>query len=148
MPANNDPIYSRVGSLSNNNVASPSSGMNQPITAAANDFTGAGANNSLVATADAINGGFFQRLRFIAGGTNSQSMARVFINNGGSPTTAANNTFIGEIPLPVTTASTTVPMITPEFTLNMALDPGFRIYVGLTTAPGAGWSVLPVAGRY
>ena len=142
---NTDPIYSRVGDVSTNGTT----GMSQAITAAANDFTGAGANNVLVFTADATNGGFVQRLRFKSAGTNVASVARVFINNGSANTTATNNTFIGEVALPATTsaaAGTTGPDI--DYPLNFPLNPGFKIYVGLGTAVAAGWFVTPVGAKY
>lgn len=146
MAGNADPIYSRVGDVTNNS----STGMNQPITAAANDFTGAGANNSLVFTADSTNGSFIQRLRFKAAGTNVASVARIFINSAsGANTTAANNSFVGEIGLPATTANAsgaTGPEL--DYLLGIALPPGFKIYVGLGTAVAAGWVVTPIAGKY
>jgi hypothetical protein len=145
MPGNNDPIYSKAGDLSKDSGTS----MNQPITAAANDFTGAGANNSVVFTADSVNGSYVQRLRFKGNGTNVASVARIFINNGSANTTAANNSFYGEIPLPSTTAAAAA-LTSPDFdyALNLALPPGFRIVVGLGTAVAGGWTVVPVAGKY
>ncbi len=144
MPANTDPIYSRLGDVSNNS----STGMNQLITSAANDYTGAGANNSLVFTADATNGSFIQRLRIKAGGTNVASVLRIFINNGSANTSASNNVFYGEVSLPATTAIATAATIEIDYPMNIALPAGFRIYVGLGTAVSAGWVVTPVAGKY
>lgn len=144
MPGNSNPIFSRVGDVTNNGTT----GMNQAITAAANDYTGAGANNSLVFTADSTNGGFIQRLRFKPIGTNTASVARVFLNNGSANTTAANNTFYGEVSLPGTTISSTAALPDIDYAMNIALPPGFRIYVGLGTAVAAGWSCVPIAGKY
>lgn len=145
MPANNDPIFSKGGDVSNN----ASTGMNQAITAAANDFTGAGANNSLVFTADATNGGFISRLRFKAAGTNVATVMRIFINNGSAASTATNNTFYGELALPATTSSaTTVTGPDLDYFMNIALPAGFKVYVGLATAVAAGWVVTPIAGKY
>ena len=144
MAGNNDPIYTRVGDVSNNS----GTGMNQLVLLAANDYTGAGANNSLVWTADATNGGFLQRIRAKAGGTNVASVARFFINNGAAYTTATNNSFYGELSLPATTAIATTATIELDYLFNFALPPGFRIYVGLGTAVAAGWAFTPVAGKY
>lgn len=144
MAANNDPIYSKAGVLAANN----STGMGTALSAAAADYTGAGANNGLAFTADATNGGFVQRLRFKALGTNVATVARIYINNGSVNTTAANNSFYGELSLPATTASATAATIDMDYPMNFALDPGFRIYVGLGTAVAAGWKVTPVAGKY
>lgn len=74
MSGNAIPIFSRVGDIAGSAV----------LTTAANDFTGRGAANVVAYTADATNGGFIQRLRFKALGTNTASVARIFINNGKS----------------------------------------------------------------
>jgi len=144
MPANIDPIFSRQGDVTEDGTT----GMGALITAAANDYTGAGANNVLAFTADATNGGYIQRLRFKAGGTNVATVMRIFLNNGSANTTAANNVFFGEIALPVTTASATAGTPDVDYPMNIALPPGFRVYVGLGTAVAAGWVVTPVAGKY
>jgi hypothetical protein len=144
MPGNNDPIYSRIGDVTRDSTT----GMNQLVTAAATDFTGAGANNSLVFTADATNGSFIQRLRFKAGGTNVATVVRIFINNGSANTTAANNTFYGEQSLPATTLINTASTVEIDYPMNFALPAGFRIYIGLATAVAAGWVCTPIAGKY
>lgn len=144
MAANTLPIFSRLGDVSNNS----GTGMNALITTAANDYTGAGANNSLVFTADATNGGFLQRLRLKAGGTNVASVMRIFINNGSANTSASNNVFYGEVSLPATTAIATAATVEIDYPMNIALPPGFRVYVGLATAVAAGWVVCPVGGEY
>jgi len=143
MAANTDPIFSKAGDVSNNS----GTGMNQLVLSAANDYTGAGANNSLVFTAGP-DGGFVQRLRFKAGGTNVATVARIFINNGSANTTATNNVFYDEIALPATTASATAGTPTIDLPMNIALPAGFRIYMGLATAVAAGWVVTPIAGEY
>ena len=144
MAANTDPIFSKQGNLSQN----ASTTMNQAITAAANDFTGAGANNSLVFTAGS-NGALLRSLRIKAAGTNVASVLRIFINNGSTPGTASNNTFFGEIPLPATTANAAgVTGPDMDYPMNIALDPSFRVYVGLGTAVSGGWVVTPNGGQY
>ena len=143
MAANTAPIYSKAGNVARDN----STGMNQLITAAAADYTGVSGNYSLVFTAGA-DGSFIQRLRFKAGGTNVATVARVFINNGSTPGTAANNQFFGEITLPVTTASNVAATPDIDYHLNFAIPIGFRLYVGLATAVAAGWCVTTVGGNY
>ena len=144
MAANTNPIYSRVGDVSNNGTT----GMNQLITAAANDYTGIDADVSLVFTADATNGSYVQRLRFKAGGTNVATVARIYLNNGSTNATATNNTFYGEVSLPATTAIATSATVEVDYPMGFALPPSFRIYVGLATAVAAGWVVTPIAGDY
>lgn len=144
MSANINPIYSLSGDVSNNGTAA----MNQLVTAAANDYTGISANNSLAFTADATNGSYVARIRFKAGGTNVASVARIFINNGGVNTSAANNVFYGEVSLPATTANAAAATIEIDYPLGFALNPGFRIYWGLGTAVAAGWVATVIAGKY
>ena len=144
MAANTTPIYSGAGDVSRDSTT----GMNQLVTAAANDYTGAGANNSLIFTADATDGSFVQRIRFKAGGTNVASVARIFLNNGSANTSAGNNVFYGEISLPATTAIATAATIEIDYPLNFALPAGFRIYFGLGTAVSAGWVATVIAGKY
>lgn len=143
MPANTSPIFSITGDVSKDS----STGMAPTLTAAANDYTGVSANNALVFTAG-TNGGFVQRLRFKAAGTNVATVARIYFNNGSANTSAANNSFYGEISLPATTAGATAATVDIDYPLNLALPAGFKIYVGLGTAVSAGWVVTPVAGEY
>lgn len=144
MTANINPIYSRLGSTSNND----STAMSQAVLSAANDYTGVSANNTLVFTADPTNGSFIQRLRFKAAGTNTASVARVYINNGSTPGTAANNAFYGEITLPGTAATIIAATVEIDYPMNFAIDPGFRIYFGLGTAVLGGWVCVCIAGVY
>lgn len=141
---NNNPIFSRAGDVSSDS----STGMANTLTTAAADYTGISANNKLVFTADSTNGGFIQRIRLKAIGTNVASVARVYINNGSTNTTATNNSFYGEISLPATTATATTSTIDIDYPMNFALNPGFRIYVGLGTTVAAGWVVSAIGGKY
>lgn len=144
LDSNKTPIYSIAGDPSSNSATA----MAPTFTTAAADYTGATAtNNKLVFTAGA-NGGFLQRLRFKALGTNTASVARVFINNGSANTTAANNSFYGEISLPATTISAVSATVEIDYSMNFALPPAFTIYVGLGTTVAAGWVCTPIAGEY
>lgn len=142
--SNKAPIYSIAGDLSSDS----STAMAPTFTTAAADYTGATAtHNKLVFTAGA-NGAFVQRLRFKAIGTNTASVARIFINNGSANTTASNNSFYGEISLPATTASAVAATVEIDYPMNFALPPNWRIYVGIGTTVAAGWVCTPVAGEY
>lgn len=144
MAANTDPIYSRLGDVSSNGTT----GMATDITTATGDYTGASANHVLVFTADSTNGGYVQRLRFQAKGTNTASVARIYLNNGSANTTASNNTFYGQVSLPATTAINTAATVEIDYPMNFALNPGFRIYVGLGTTVAAGWVCTAIGGKY
>lgn len=144
MPANNDPIFSKQGDQSTNGTT----GMAALVTAAAADYTGISANYQLVFTAEALNGGFLRGIIAKAGGTNVQTVARVFLNNGATNATATNNEFIEELTLPATTASNTSATPTIYIPINRAITPGFRVYVGIATAVAAGWAFSPDGGKY
>lgn len=145
MPGPNiDPIYSKVGSLANNGTT----GMNQLVTTASNDYTGIGANYSLIFTADATNGSFVQRIRFKPGGTNIASVARIIINNGLTVGTATNNMFYGELSLPATTAIANAATVELDYPMGFALPASWRLYFGLGTTVSAGWVATVIAGNY
>jgi hypothetical protein len=103
--------------------------------------------SSLVFTAGS-NGGYVQRLRFRALGTNVATVARIFINNGSTTITQVNNALWDEISLPATTVSETSALSTYEIPLNFALPAGYKIYVTLGTAVAAGYTITCVGGKY
>lgn len=149
MPANTSPIYIEGPNVSSDGTSTSTSVMAPTLTTQAADYTGATAtHNKLVFTANVTDGGYIQRLRFKAIGSNTASVARIFINNGGANTSAANNSFYGEVALPGTTAIATTSTIDLDYPMNFGLDPGFRIYVGLGTTVAAGWVVTAVGGKY
>lgn len=144
MPGNNDPIYSRIGDVTNNGTTGFATGM----VTATGDYTGVSANHVLAFTADATNGGFVQRLRFKATGTVVASVVRVYLNNGATNATATNNVFYGEMSLPAVTATNTAATPDPDYPMNIAIPAGFRIYCGLGTTVAASWVTTAVAGKY
>lgn len=75
--ANNAPIFSRLGDIQGGELIITQASIT------AGDYTGLGIYNVVAFTADSANGGFVQRLRFKAAGSNAAaSVARVYINNG------------------------------------------------------------------
>jgi hypothetical protein len=106
--------------------------------------------DKILFTADATNGGYVQRIRFKALGTNVVSVARIYLNNGAAQTTATNNLFYGEISLPATTASNNAATVDIDYPLNMALPAGFTIIVGVSAAAdlASGWTAGVIAGKY
>ena len=72
MSGNSNPIYSRVGDIQGA----------YGLSSAAADYSGTGANNVPVFTADYTNGGYVQRLRFKSLGNNTAgTVARVYVND-------------------------------------------------------------------
>lgn len=144
MAANTAPIYSIKGDQSVDDGTT----MPTTVLTATGDYTGASANHVLVFTADSTDGGFVDRLRFKALGTNVATVARIYINNGSANTTAGNNVLIDEVSLPATTATNTAATATIDVALGFALKAGFRIYVGVATTVAAGWKCTALGGQY
>lgn len=146
MAANTAQIFSKVGVISG-----------CTLTAANTAMDGTGTVGTAF-TADATNGGRVERLRCMAAGTNVASVARIFINNGSTNTTAANNFLVAEILLPATTASNSVLVnaavpvelanSNDQSAFPMVLPPGYKILVVLGTAVSAGWTFTVMGGAY
>lgn len=140
MAANIDPIYSKSADVQ---------WIGYLVTANTSADLTAG-TSYLAFTADTTNGGFLQRLRFRAtpGGNTTATVARVWINNGSTTGTAANNVLWDEITLPATTASATLATAGYELPVNMALPAGYKVYLTIHTASANGWAATAVGGKY
>lgn len=101
-----------------------------------------------VFTADATDGSFVQRIRFRAAGTNIATVARVFINNGSTNSTAANNILWDEITLAATTLSEVAALSTYELPLNFALPAGYVINCTVGTTVAAGYYISVIGSDY
>lgn len=138
MAGNTTPIFTKVGDVQWINTV-----------LAANTTTDLTTGTSYLAfTADATNGGYVQKLRFRALGTNVATVARVWLNNGATTGTAANNTLFDEVTLAATTVSQTSALSVYEVPVNLAMPPGYKIYITLGTAVAAGYDVITVGGKY
>lgn len=95
------------------------------------------------------NGSYVQRLiaRF-AGTTGNATVLRVFVNNGSTNATAANNVLIGELTLPSTTANAAAALQPAELQLNFPLPAGYVINCTLGTTITAGVYVSVLGGDY
>ena len=138
MAANTAPIFSSLGDIEWGTTVLTTQNT-------AKDGTGTILN---CFTADATNGGFVQRIRFRAAGTNIATVARVFINNGSTNATAANNILYDEITLAATTLSEVAALPVYELPLNFALPPGYKLNVTLGTTVAAGYYVSVIGGKY
>jgi hypothetical protein len=94
------------------------------------------------------NGSYVQRIRFRPAGTNVQTVARVFINNGSTNATAANNILWDEITIAGTTVSETAAQSTFEIPLNYALPAGYVLNITIGTTIAAGLYVSVIGGDY
>ena len=95
-----------------------------------------------------VDGAFVQRIRFRSAGTNIATVARVFINNGSTNATAANNILYDEITLAATTLSETAAQPVYELPLNFALPAGYVLNITLGTTIAAGYYVSVIGGKY
>ena len=138
MPANNQPIFSIAGD------AQWSSGA---ITAA-NTTTDLTSGTIYAIFTGGTNGSYIQRIRFRHLGTNVATVARVWINNGSTTGSAANNTLWDEITLAANTLSQTAAAINYELPFGFALPAGYVIYVTLGTAVAAGFKATIIGGDY
>lgn len=137
MAANTDPIFSKV----------PKVQWTNGVTAANTAKDGTGTVDT-VFTADAVNGSYLQKLTIRPRGTNVATVLRVFVNNGGDNTVAANNALIAELSLLATTNSEIVSIIGNEVPLNIPLPPGYRVNVTLGTAVAGGFAIAGFGGDY
>jgi hypothetical protein len=143
MPANVQPIYTRIGDIQwTTNMVS------------ANTTTDLTSGTTYLAySADSTNGGYVQRIRFkpinLSGTSTSATVARVWLNNGSTTTASTNNTIIDEISLPAVTGSATAALPVYEIPLNIALPPGYTIYITLGAASlSAGYRATVFGGKY
>lgn len=139
--ANNAPIFSSIAQAD----------IQQGITTANTNLDGTGTLGTdifEVFVGAATYGSFFQGLIAAPRGTNVQTVLRIFLNNGGSNATAANNAKIGELFLPATTASANGALIHPEWNFNRAIPPGWRILVTIGTGVAGGYAVTGFGGDY
>ena len=115
-------------------------------TAANNSMDGTG-TVSTVFTAGA-SGSFVQKMRFKAAGTNIATVARIFINNGLTNATPANNILYDEISLTATAATSGSALQTFELPLNFALPANYVLNVALGSAVAAGYYFSCIGGDY
>lgn len=139
MAVNTSPIFSSAGDIEWTTVQ----------TAANTTYDGT-IGTPQVAFSASIDGGFIQRIRFKASGSATATVARVFINNGQSTGSAANNVLFDEITLAATTATQTAATVVYELPLNIALPAGYRILTTLGTvqSAGGGWYAVAIGGSY
>jgi hypothetical protein len=138
MPANTNPVFSRLADIQWSATA---------LLAANTAKDGTGTVTTAF-TADVTNGGFVQRLVVRALGTNVASVLRVFINNGLTNTTAANNILVAELSLPATTLTEIAAQADIVLPLNFPLPAGYKINCTLGTSIAAGVAVTVIGGKY
>lgn len=140
MAANTSPIYVRTADVQ----------WNSYITAANTTADLTSGTIYLVFTADATEGGYLRKLVFRAtpGGSTTKTVARIWINNGSTTGTAANNVLYTEVSLPAITADADDATYPGEVPMDLPLPASYRIYVTIGTASANGWACTAVGGKY
>ena len=151
------PLHSKVASISwgSTDVDGPLTAGPLKTANTAKDGTG---TLLTIFTADSTNGGRVERIRVRAAGTNTASVLRVFINNGSTNATIANNILYAEMTLAATTLSEVAALALAELPNNLTvpdqtgfplvLPPGYRLMVAIGTTVAAGVWVSAIGGVY
>ena len=140
MPAGTTPIF----------VITPNSSWTPIITAANAALNGTGTLNTDIwelFTAGA-NGSFVETITLRAIGTNIQTVFRIFLNNGATNGTAANNVLIYEQAMPATTGVANSATTHIEIPFNRMLEPGHRLLITNGTLIANGWIACAFGGDY
>ena len=140
MAQNTSPVFPLVPVVSWINTGAVTANTTTDLTAGTNYNSGF--------TANATNGSRVDFIRVRTLGTNSQTVMRVWINNGSTTATAANNTLFFERTLAATTVSQTAEQIDVMVPMNVSLPVGHKIYYTFGTAVAAGYSIQVVGGDY
>ncbi len=138
MARNINPIFPLVPKIS------WSDAITTAITTVNGDLSGA----ALICTADATNGSRLDYIRIRALGTNVATVLRVFINNGSTAATAANNTLFTEVTIAATTLSQVAALAETTIMTDLMLPASYRVYVTIGTSVSAGLQAAAVFGDY
>jgi hypothetical protein len=138
MAANTTPIFLRTPKI--NFVAMTST--------AVTDYTGIDANYALAFTADATNGSKINSVLVVALGSATATVVRFYVNNGTDHTQVANNTLVHEETFATVSTSQVAAVTYVQWNANLALPPGYKLYVSHGTATASGFAVTAVGGDY
>ena len=111
---------------------------------------GTDANVKLLFTADATNGSKVEDviIRY-SGATASDTVVRIWVNNGSTPTTAANNALIKELTVSnLASLSQTADNGATVWKANLALPAGYRLYCAAGTSITNALVVSATGGDY
>jgi hypothetical protein len=101
-----------------------------------------------VFTADVTNGSRVDYIRVRAIGTNVATAFRVFMNNGSSNATPANNVLLTEATIAATTLSEVAALAETTIQLDVALPPGYKLNCAIGTTVAAGLMITAVGAHY
>ena len=107
-----------------------------------------GTNYDSSFTANATNGSRVDFVRVRALGTNITTVMRVWLNNGLTTATAANNTLFFERTISSTTVSQVAELPDIILPINASVPAGYKLFYTFGTAVAAGYSISVVGGDY
>lgn len=136
MANSNNPVFVRVAKVQWGTISASNT---------ARDGTGTVVT---VWTADASLDGYVDSVQFQPLGSNTTSVGRVFLNNGLTNATPANNTLIAEVTLTTTTATELAGLPTYVVPLKLMVPAGYKLNVVLGTAVSAGFAVTAFGGDF
>lgn len=95
------------------------------------------------------NGSKVDEIRFLHMGTNVATAVRIFVNNGSTNATAANNNLIFELTMAANTASEVAAQVFQVITFsNLVLPAGYKLNVTIGTAIASGIMVTALGGDF
>jgi len=136
MAAGIDPIY----------VAVPKIGFGTNLTTANTATDGTGTVSTLMTAGS--NGAFVEKVVVRHLGTNVQTVVRIFINNGSTNATAANNRLIREVTVPLNNLSQTAASLAIDIPINIPLQAGYSLLATNGTTIAAGLALTTIYGDY
>lgn len=136
MPAGIDPIY----------VATPKIGFGTNLTTANTATDGTGTVSTLMTAGS--NGAFVEKVLVRHLGTNVQTVVRIFMNNGSTNATAANNRLIREVTVPLNNISQTAASLAIDIPINIPLQAGYSLLATNGTTIAAGLALTTIYGDY
>lgn len=146
MPANTSPIFPLVPTVSWVSGTGATAGTPGLTANTTTDLT-AGTIYGPLETAG-TNGARVDAIKVRALGTNVATVIRIWINNGSTTGTAANNTLFMERTLSSTTVSQTAEQADVLIPMNVSLPAGYRVYATFGTAVAAGFHLTVLGGDY
>lgn len=136
MTANTSPIFSLT----------PNIGFSGVVLTAGATYTGT-SGTSVMYTAGA-NGSYVRNILAEAAGTNIATVLRIWVNNGSTSGTAANNSLCMQFSLPATTATNTAATAHIEIPLNIVLPAAYTLICTVATTVATGWTLTTCGGDY
>jgi hypothetical protein len=78
----------------------------------------------------------------------SNTVLRIWLNNGSTNGTATNNTMIAELTIASTTLSEVAKLADNEILIDQAIPAGYRLYATIGTTIAAGLHLTTYGGAY